>query len=228
MELHLALKNIVNLCGTDILKEQRLVNILADFNAYDDLPSAKFIIKTIIDDGYMRKFLGVGKWDMNCDKLINQFINMTGFAKDKVAYVFECIGFVLQWNHTPPQKPIDIGYTKTGNKLPIPIEDRLRHVVEVINSEEGNCKLILKNPTASLGGKGKIVVSSEVHGSFEWGTFDVLCSVYANNVVVQTRKLAHIWHHEFTGFTIATAEFKTKCEIENITRIIVYIGNSDI
>lgn len=98
MELHLALKNIVNLSGTGILKEQRLVNILADFNAYDDIQSAKFIIKTIIEEGFMEKLLANGKWDLNCDKLIDQFAAMTGMVKDNISYVFESLGFSLGWN----------------------------------------------------------------------------------------------------------------------------------
>lgn len=226
MELHLALKKVVALNGASILKERRLVNILADFNAYNDVPSAKFIIKTMIDEGYMDKILAIGKLNLNCEKTIDQFTIATGISKDYVVYICKCIGFALQWNNTIFPENIQINCSITDSVLPIPMEERLMSVVDVVNSEEGNCKLKLSNPTASMSDKGKVVVSCEVYGAFEWGAFDVLCSVYSKHAVVQTAKLAHIWNHEFTGFTIASAEFKVKCEVEDITRIIVYIGNN--
>ena len=71
MELHTAIRNIVNLSGNDILKEKRVVNILSDFNAYEVLPSAKFVLKNIIEEGFMTRFLELKEWSLECDKLID-------------------------------------------------------------------------------------------------------------------------------------------------------------
>lgn len=222
MELHTALKNIVNLSGTSILKELRLVNILADFNAYDDVPSTKFIIKTIIDEGYMEKFLANGKWDLNCNKLIDQFVAMTGVVKDNVSYVFESLGFSVGWNHIDTAKLVRTN--NSGASTALHSKKNLQNLVEVINSNEGECKLRLKNPTAVEGNKGKIMVACEVHGSFSGYIFRVYCSVYADNQIIQTSQLFENYRMNFTGFTIASKEIKVKCAIEEISRIIVFIG----
>lgn len=222
MELHLALKNIVNLSGTSILKEHRLVNILADFNAYDDVPSAKFIIKTIIGEGYMEKFLANGKWDVNCDKHIDKFVEMTGMVKENVRYVFESIGYSNGWNNVNPIKNTPIMPNASRH---IAIGERLPCPVDVINSVQGNCKLVLKNPTAALAKKGVIIVSCEIHGTLELFWVNTYCSIYVDNAIIQTRKIAQISASDFTGFTIASSELKIKYDIEKITRIVIYIGS---
>lgn len=224
MELHLALKNIVNLSGTSILKEQRLVNILADFNAYDDVPSAKFIIKTIIDEGYMEKLLANGKWDLNCEKLIDQFVAMTSMVKDNVAYVFESIGISMGWNTTLHIATRYNNAIKAQSTKNVTIGEGLNNIVDVINSNEGMCKLKLKNPTAVNSSKGKILVSCEVYGATDV-YFNIYCSVYAKGAIIQTIKLASSSPWEFTGFTIVSSEFKLKCDVQDISKIVIYFGS---
>lgn len=112
MELHLALKNIVNLSGNDILKEKRVINILSDFNAYEVLPSAKFVMKTIIEEGFMTRFIELEGWSLECDKLIDYIILSTGLQPDLVLYVFQCIAFGIGWQDDDPQSP-------GSTKLPI-------------------------------------------------------------------------------------------------------------
>lgn len=53
MELHLALKEIVEKEGVDILKELRLLNMLADYNAFENNASAKYILRIIIENNYI-------------------------------------------------------------------------------------------------------------------------------------------------------------------------------
>lgn len=48
IELHNALKNIIQSEGQDILKETRRVNILNDFNAYQKISTSKYILRAII------------------------------------------------------------------------------------------------------------------------------------------------------------------------------------
>lgn len=222
MELHLALKNIVNLSGTSILKEQRLVNILADFNAYEDVPSAKFIIKTIIDEGYMEKLLANGKWDLNCDKLVDQFAVATGIVKDNVNYVFESLGFSLGWNTTNPVRTTIVNSRRTGLHS---IGGRLPCPVDVVNSMQGRCKLELKNPTAAISKKGIIIVSSEIHGILESSYVYAYCSIYVNNALIQTERICQLFSTDFTGFTIVSGEIKVKSNIQDINRIVIYIGS---
>lgn len=97
MELHKALRNIVQTDGQDILKEIRLVNILDDINAYQAIPVAKYILKAIITDGYMDKFLLVGNWNNQTEALVHKFSISTGFMPDAVSTIFRSIAYSLTW-----------------------------------------------------------------------------------------------------------------------------------
>ena len=48
MELHQALKQIINTDGQEILTQPRIVNILSDLQAYQSMPAAKYIISSMI------------------------------------------------------------------------------------------------------------------------------------------------------------------------------------
>ena len=97
MELHKALRNIINTEGQEILNDLRLVNILDDFNAYQDIPASKYILRAIIADGYTGKLLMIGKWDNKAQSLINKFCASTGFNEVSVWNIFQSIAFGLDW-----------------------------------------------------------------------------------------------------------------------------------
>lgn len=97
MELHKALQHIIKTEGQDVLKEIRLVNILDDFNAYQDIPASKYILRAIIAEGYAEKLLAIGKWDNTAEALSQKFSAMTGFIPDSVSAIFQSIGYGLGW-----------------------------------------------------------------------------------------------------------------------------------
>lgn len=97
MELHKALQHIIQTEGQDIIKEIRLVNILDDFNAYQDIPASKYILRAIISEGYTNKLLPLGKWDNNTEMLSQKFSAMTGFIPESVSIIFQSIAFGLGW-----------------------------------------------------------------------------------------------------------------------------------
>lgn len=111
MELHKALRNIITTEGQEILNDLRLVNILDDFNAYQDIPASKYIIRAIIADGYTSKLLKIGKWDNNAQLLTNKFCASTGFNEESAWNIFQSVAFGLDWIsiYTPMQ-------SKTGSK----------------------------------------------------------------------------------------------------------------
>lgn len=227
MELHTALKNIVNLSGTSILKEQRLVNILADFNAYDDIPSAKFIIKTIIDEGFMEKFLANGKWDMNCNKLIDQFVAMTGVAKDNVNYVFESLGVSLGWNcNAPLIHTVKQSFPFKLNSNLSDIEKHLASIVEVCNGASLS-GFTLANPSVGKRSDNEIIVGCEVNGKFkgrDYKYFYVQCSIYVNGQINATFQMGGSINSEnFSGFTIVSRHIDVQVPLEDLTRIVIYI-----
>lgn len=224
MELHLALKNIVNLSGTSILKEKRLINILADFNAYDDVPSAKFIIKTIIDEGYMDKFLANGKWDLNCDKLIDQFAAMTGMVKDNVSYVFESFGFSLGWYTCSVTIPSQ-AQTGMSSRSTTVKSDGLHCTLECGNGDNLS-GFVLSTPSVRKLNDHKIIVSCSVTGAFKKGTsyIPIRCAIYKDNIIVKDEYINSFTRERFTGFSIASYEIDIDINVDEINKIVFYIG----
>lgn len=112
MELHKALQHIIQTEGQDILKETRLVNILDDFQAYQDIPASKYILRAIIAEGYTNKLLALGKWDNNAEMLSQRFSTMTGFIPESVSIIFQSIAFGLGWINSINQSQSNNGQSQ--------------------------------------------------------------------------------------------------------------------
>lgn len=102
MELHQAFKHIIRSEGQDILTELRLVNILTDLNAYQDIQGSKYIIRAIIEDGYASKFTQLGSLNSQANDLVRRFYSSTGFTLESVEKIFNSIAFGLGWISTMP------------------------------------------------------------------------------------------------------------------------------
>lgn len=74
MDLHNALRTIIRAEGQGIITELRIVNILDNFNAFSDMPSAKYILRAIIADGHMQKLLQIREWNNEANNLAARFI----------------------------------------------------------------------------------------------------------------------------------------------------------
>lgn len=97
MELHQALKHIIKAEGQDIVTDLRLVNILNDLNAYQDIQGSKYMIRAIIDDGFSLRFKQIGALNASANDLIRKFYTTTGFNADAVTKIFQSIAFGLGW-----------------------------------------------------------------------------------------------------------------------------------
>lgn len=95
MDLHLALKNIIQTEGENIIKDTKIIHILNDFNAFQNIPASKYILRAIIADGYAEMILGLSKWDDKADAIVNKFANSTGFVIISVEQIFRSLAFGL-------------------------------------------------------------------------------------------------------------------------------------
>ena len=114
MELHKALRNIIQTDGPEILKEVRLVNILDDFQAYQDIPASKYILRAIIVDGYSSKLLAIGRWNREAEALANKFSSVTGFIPESVTLIFQSISYGIGWTTNNPEN--HLSKTKNPNQ----------------------------------------------------------------------------------------------------------------
>lgn len=181
MELHKALQHIIQTEGQDILKETRLVNILDDFNAYQDIPASKYILRAIIAEGYTTKLLALGKWDNNAEVLSQKFSAMTGFIPESVSIIFQSIAWGLGWVNSFNQNQSRNGenqQNQSQSRSPQPVrptiqsgwrkdmtedekEEYLFSLMEYDNSKESQLHVKLENLSFEVNEDEEIEITCE-------------------------------------------------------------------
>lgn len=142
MELHKALRAVIQTEGETIITEARLVNILDDFKAYTEMPTAKYILRAIIADGFAQKFLLIGKWNNDAINLATRFAATTGFMPDAVDILFKSIAFGLGW--------IKKCETSTAPSIPSPVPQPLPNPIPTSPRSNGWTKLMDEDETDSF------------------------------------------------------------------------------
>lgn len=101
MELYNALKKVVELQTEDILKDGKLINILGDFKAYEDMPSTKYLLKYMVSEGLMANLLYEYQSQNDVIELLNNHIkllsNTYGYKESLAEYVVKCLAYALGW-----------------------------------------------------------------------------------------------------------------------------------
>lgn len=164
MKLHKALRAIIQTEGDTIITETRLVNILDDFKAYTDMPTAKYILRAIIADGISHKLLAIGKWNNEALNLASRFASATGFMPDAVEILFKSIAFGLSWMTQWESSPKSIKPSVVPQPVPNPVkpigprsngwtnkmdedqtDDFFQSITEYAKSSEAQFKVKLEN-----------------------------------------------------------------------------------
>ena len=124
--LHIAIKDCVHNYGIEVIKSTRLANILADYNAYEDVPASRQILREFLSDGYGSKVFDLYSqklpWQKKLESFSKDFIKKHGYKESLVTYTLECLEYGLGWITQEPQyEPnapvIPEGYTK-GTYIP--------------------------------------------------------------------------------------------------------------
>lgn len=112
MKFHETLKSIVSQHGSSILIERRIINILKDMNAFEDMPAYRGIMTTIISEGYMEELIKMGAWTPKAQKLAaylqtNWGIpgNLSDVVVQSIAYALDYIPSVVIPNTPTPNNP---------------------------------------------------------------------------------------------------------------------------
>lgn len=105
MTLASAINKAFDSVGVDCI-ETTIMNIVADYDGYKQVPAAKQILKEFVSLGYGEKVLELYTkklpWKNKMKSFTSEFSGRTGFRKDLVKYVFECIEFGLGWLESEP------------------------------------------------------------------------------------------------------------------------------
>lgn len=151
MELHQALKHIIRSEGQGIVTDLRLINILNDLNAYQDIQGSKYILRAIIDDGFASRFYQIGSLNNQANDLIHRFTTTTGFNEDNVLKIFQSLAFGLGWIMSmPTHKPRSLNTTPTPVRNPnskykpwqkLSVDERETILNSLVEIRESKCGL---------------------------------------------------------------------------------------
>lgn len=101
MELYNALKKVVELQTEDILKDVKLINILSDFKAYDDMPSSKYLLKYMVSEGLIANLLYEYQSKIDINTLLDSHETLLsdtyGFKESLANYVVRSLAYALGW-----------------------------------------------------------------------------------------------------------------------------------
>ncbi|MBS5527903.1 MAG: hypothetical protein KHX42_07075 [Prevotella sp.] len=97
MTLHEAIKQVIACDGMNAVTDVRIINILSDFQAFTDCPSAKYVLRAMISDGYIKRLLTIGAWNVQAQQLLNRFVSDTGFQPQVADIVLQSVAYGLGW-----------------------------------------------------------------------------------------------------------------------------------
>ena len=239
MDLHVALRNIIDTDGIDIVKDVRLVNILSDFKAFEAIPASKYILRAIIAEGYASRLVACGKWDVNAKALCNHFVLSTGFQEDYVYLIFQSMAYGLRFvnridsiqNNTTRQVNNANNSKSVGDKLNLSQSELNRKSEKYIQNYKENAEKYLDSiielkgdTTKELGtvfavtseydsGDNSFRINIEVSGAIKYKFVKDFSSYLYINIVLYNTSNKLICKKEFA---IHKDDFKKKYQVLTI------------
>lgn len=126
MELYNAIHTILDQYGKDLIAEEKLLNFLSDYHAFD-IRATKRVMQTFLQMGYGRQILeldlkATSDRSLKISNLSFQ-LEQEGFQKKHVAYVLDCICYGMGWQGELPEEldeeeeevSIDKHFVSVGN-----------------------------------------------------------------------------------------------------------------
>ena len=98
MKLHKALQKIVSQFGTEVLQEERLVNLLADYKAFDDYPAMRQVMEALSEGGYVKDLLdpaisGKRAYTPRANRAKKSLAADRNFRQEFADYAVDCVSF---------------------------------------------------------------------------------------------------------------------------------------
>lgn len=95
MKIENAINRAIKNFGNNVLSDSKLINILNDYNAFEEDKTLKFMFSSFQSLGYLEKIQKVNNWDFESKIIINDIISQTGFEEIKVKNLVNRIAFAL-------------------------------------------------------------------------------------------------------------------------------------
>lgn len=236
MELHKAIRNVVETDGKQIVTDVRLVNILSDFRAFDAIPASKYILRAVIADGYAQKLLAIGVWNTQSENLCNQFVSTTGFQSDYALMVFQSLAYGMGFLNNMPimTKPVqqllqNPSSQKTNHKLTKKEqrEDFLLSKVEFLNDIKAETGVEMANLSFEMFENSDrcFYLNFEIRGKIKRDDSDICIAFYDTKSKIRNKEDLWVVFQDgsFRGLSIESVFFELPMPIEEIGRICIFL-----
>lgn len=102
MKLHEAIATIIQEFGKEIVTNAKVINVLSDYNAFEESKAFKVILKNLIAEGYMDQIMYVQNWATSQSRIISNFIAATSFNEANATYVIQSLAYGLGYTKSVP------------------------------------------------------------------------------------------------------------------------------
>lgn len=140
MKLDVAIQKVINDFGIEILKESRFVNLLDDYQAFEDMPYAKNILKQIYAENYGAHILNaVQTCDINkANELIAHISSNLGFDEGKLTEIFSAF-------FTDNTEDNGVSEDEAENEEFAKLRDKLLKIISITPPQIDNIKASAKS-----------------------------------------------------------------------------------
>ena len=90
-EFIISLQSVVRRFGLSVLNDSKLVNILLDYGGFAIKTFAKSVMRELVIEGYLSKIIQLDDNPDKINSLVYIIVSQTGFSKQAVEYVVNCI-----------------------------------------------------------------------------------------------------------------------------------------
>ena len=130
MELHEAIKTIVDTFGKDIISERRFLNMVADYYSFKDNPAGKMVLSALVNGGYLSQLIGTlseKELSITINQIKKEVENNYGFRPNLIDDILTNIirGLNLKVTISPLKEEIDQNQSagsKVDKKTVAPIQ----------------------------------------------------------------------------------------------------------
>ena len=146
MKLYKAIKKVFEDLGLSSMESNLFINALADYEAFQEVPAIKQILKDFVSEGYgvqLKKIICTTNEskDAHFLSLKTKFIHTNGYKEDLVDYLFSSIAYATGLNKIEPQY---------NSKQSIVHKDNTHLSIKDLNNELINLQADYINKLASL------------------------------------------------------------------------------
>lgn len=234
-----AIKDILSFKGKSFLQNETIINILCDYNAFNEHPALKNIYRILHNDGFIAKVAQQKSWNTTCANIVTKVVHDYCFPSSFVEYILKSICYGLGTVTDNPQLYTITAQTpaasNTPSSVPLPQNKPWAKMTEDEKNAFLESKLEIKVDTfkafgISMSSYSIFYEEKDIHLAYELtgkmhkdDAFYVMCAIYDKDGKIKTSQAGqYIWERSYKGFYTVEDCFSIHCKRNDIGRIVIY------